>query len=860
MHRISPLHCCQFKNRTTQHRAHFPVLGAIIFTLLLTGIQFLPTSLFTSKALAFTAPKSVMRKVTLTIDGVTLNIDSAILPNGSFQTATPSDAVQMASIKSHNPYFSLDIIAVPYSTPSEAKQVLAGYYANIQFAWEQQTATPQKGTAITIFGQKIQGTVFHILAPTYSSKNVHVVVAEWEMVAGFRVWILRVMQEVSTNEAVTTKNVLAQLQGTVLTSTTLNHPSTVHQTLIPSHTLVTPFNADQTLGLPSWWNGQICDTNRYSGSYTLPKGGTPRQYNGVYACGPRPVADGAGDVATVTLPGGRPELEWECVELSKRWLNLAYGIPDSTNYAADGSGVVLNFPTSTDPNSPNSKIQRIVLPWAQQYIGDASIPNEGSSFTRSNNNIAGLPISAGDVLSFRNPHTSIITSISIDQNGNGSFQTMDQNVIGDGTIPSGYTYHVSNWVVQSSYVGDIVGWLHYTGGSSSTISQQDTFVTGANGHLYDYHWTLGNNWVTNDLGTPASGVLATGTPSANTFTSGGTQYQHVEVVGNNGHLYEYWQLVGGGWNINDLNSLATPPTGVTFVGSPNGFSYIASGNTYHSISLLGNNGHLYNYAWVSSNSGTWTLTDLNSTVTMPSGVTWTGTPSGDAFTSGSSQYQHIILLGNNGHLYEFWQFIGQNWNLNDLYTLTSPPAGVTFVGSPDSFSYIDGGQTFHSIFILGSDNHLYNDVWEGSTNAWALTDLIQQYSLPSGVTPTGTPNGNAFTINGTLDQHVEVIGSDGHVYEYWQTAGQLQGTWNGLNDLTTLASTSAVATGSPWGQSYVLQGQTTENHSIYVVTNDGHLQEFNWVWSSSGGTWSIIDHGIPASTTLSGSSPSATAY
>lgn len=189
--------------------------------------------------------------------------------------------------------------------------------------------------------------------------------------------------------------------------------------------------------------------------------------------------------------------------------------------------------------------------------------------------IQGKPFQVGDVLSwadmsslnapnwYSNGHTAIVTNVSVNSSGNGSFTVLQQN---SGNYPT-ETFSITNWLLQDSIWngGDqrIVGWLDPNsggssgGGTSNSINQHDVFAVGANGHLFDSHWKYGGAWSTTDLGTP-SGVTLTGSTTSNTFTKNNNLYQHVEVVGNNGHFYEFWQPIGGSWGINDLNAIAAP--------------------------------------------------------------------------------------------------------------------------------------------------------------------------------------------------------------------------------------------------------------------------------------------------------------
>jgi hypothetical protein len=116
----------------------------------------------------------------------------------------------------------------------------------------------------------------------------------------------------------------------------------------------------------------------------------------------------------------------------------------------------------------------------------------------------------------------------------------------------------------------------------------------------------------------------------------------------------------------------------------------------------------------------------------------------------------------------------------------------------------------------------------------------------------GTPSGNAFLVGSQQDEHVLVMGNDSHLYEYWRP---VSGNW-GVGDLNAVTGAAFTVASSPFSQSFVIQGQTSYNHTIFVASNDGHLQEFYWNQTS----WSAYDLGLPPGTTLTGNSPDATVY
>jgi eukaryotic-like serine/threonine-protein kinase len=218
----------------------------------------------------------------------------------------------------------------------------------------------------------------------------------------------------------------------------------------PSHAVsykstASTIQAQDNLPFPPWWRGQ-CDTNNYSISpsnpnhlpaYTLLKNGpNPTNYRGVFACGPRPLpiskgGDGAPDVPVQFFKGAWTENEWECVELSMRYMYLAYGIKP---YSADGYNVVSNYQKyNTNP---------ILVPIAN------SNPSQYDTVPQP-----------GDIVSYYSNHTAVVTSTTV-VNGNGTITLMEQNNSANGiaTINVGKNAGLPPWVLDQK----IKNWLHHT--------------------------------------------------------------------------------------------------------------------------------------------------------------------------------------------------------------------------------------------------------------------------------------------------------------------------------------------------------------------------------------------------------------
>jgi hypothetical protein len=182
--------------------------------------------------------------------------------------------------------------------------------------------------------------------------------------------------------------------------------------------------------VPSWWKGVKC-------SY-LGAGGVPIQNGGVLAtwtdtglisCGP-----GKTGHMTRFSPTPVDVEEWQCVELSDRWLFQEFGLPERV---ADGHGVAPTY-------------------W--NYI--TAHPELKVPLTYATPATPGIGIGPGDVISYADGkagHVAVVTNVTattyriLSQNwnlGTGS-QYKDLPLVNG--MPRGWTGY------------SVVGWLHFTG-------------------------------------------------------------------------------------------------------------------------------------------------------------------------------------------------------------------------------------------------------------------------------------------------------------------------------------------------------------------------------------------------------------
>jgi hypothetical protein len=183
---------------------------------------------------------------------------------------------------------------------------------------------------------------------------------------------------------------------------------------------------NDALPRPAWWNGP-CDVGDNAISYQL-----AARFDGLQDCGPGSGVSGQ-DYLTDFFTGSWGEFEWECVELSMRWMYMAWGVAP---YGANGNGVVPNYPH-----------------------GEAGYP----AVTDVQNGTKGEAPQPGDVISIddSNPdgHTEVVSASSVNGLGTGFVTVITEN---NPTGASGWAVlPVSDWVVSDGNPGDeVTGWLH----------------------------------------------------------------------------------------------------------------------------------------------------------------------------------------------------------------------------------------------------------------------------------------------------------------------------------------------------------------------------------------------------------------
>jgi hypothetical protein len=380
-----------------------------------------------------------LQVISFILDEVELTLTTPFLPNSQVILPGPGDPVLAATMVQHSPIFkALTITALPFGTkaPTERFPTIepgkASAYKQAVIAYRnEQGAKIQDGPTALLFEQEIDGIISTLDLYISVHHPSQVQITEWIVESADRLWILRLACEMPVSDSRSnTANIPFGDPGSIWWSgielsspnpDILREKNNFSKDLADTASLPISVTGND-LPIPPWWDGE-CDTYTYhaqTGYWAYPLGGS---YRGLKACGPRPWADGAPNALVHFFPGSWGALEWECVELSMRFLYLAYGVPP---YQANGNQVVPN------------------------YSGDqlVKIDNGTPGFAPMPNDV----VSSGPETTWG--HTFLVVESNVDEQGDGSITILEQNGSSNGLR----TLTVNDWVVISNTT--VIGWLH----------------------------------------------------------------------------------------------------------------------------------------------------------------------------------------------------------------------------------------------------------------------------------------------------------------------------------------------------------------------------------------------------------------
>ena len=434
--------------RLPERRTLWPAVIAV--PLLLTGS--LATPVLALPATAAPAMSLTLGSATLTVQGTALEGLS------QFDLGPAGMNVATASATARDPYREVTLTEVPYGAFDEDDPAIGPSYpgaaprarAALEAFRESQQAVGLGNPQATLFGTPVTGVANLVGLDVDGPTPTPTAIAEWVTEAQGELWLIRAAEAVgSPGTEAQASPAVAQLADITVTvggsGTGAGLPQYEPSTAVQGSTEYGASPATSSGGpppvpTPSWWSG-TCDTNVYSAAaaglvgqalpaYPLSADAT---WDGLTACGPRPEYGEGPDVG-VLFPGAQwGVLEWECVELSMRWMYEEWGVEP---YPANGSDVVWNYATFQSHYNPTGPALTAIA-----NNGDGPMPVPGDVLSYGATSTAG--------------HTSVVAATSIDSDGDGTVTVLEQNASATGWD----TVSVNDWVL-GGFDGGVTGWLH----------------------------------------------------------------------------------------------------------------------------------------------------------------------------------------------------------------------------------------------------------------------------------------------------------------------------------------------------------------------------------------------------------------
>ena len=342
-----------------------------------------------------------------------------------------------------------------------------------------------------------------------------------------------------------------------------------------------------------------------------------------------------------------------------------------------------------------------------------------------------------------------------------------------------------------------------------TDTSQHVNYVANDGHVHELYANAGSFWYDNDLTADTASVSpAAGTALAGVW--GLDDSQHVFFRGADGHMHELYLETGQPWAGNDLtlNAGAALPRADSPVDA-----YWQQDNSQH-VNFIAADGHVHEL-YVAPGRAGWEDNDL----TAASGCPVAAAP-GSALEAfyGTDTSQHVHFVGSDGHLWELYANPGEGWRSHDLTAASGGPLPAQ--ASPlCGYWQADGGQ--HVDFIDGSGH--VQELYLATGAAWVCNDITAAAGAPVFAAPGSALSGY---FGPDTSQHIQYIGTDGHIYELYANAGA---EW-ASNDLTGASKGILPIAGSP------LCGYWQEDDSQHVdfIGVDGHVHE---LYLDRGASW-----------------------
>jgi hypothetical protein len=222
--------------------------------------------------------------------------------------------------------------------------------------------------------------------------------------------------------------------------------------------------------------------------------------------------------------------------------------------------------------------------------------------------------------------------------------------------------------------------------------------------------------------------------------------QHVNYIGTDGHVHEL--VYTDRWGHTDLTAAAGAPAAA---GGSALDGYETSFNNQQHVNYLGVDGHVHELVYTNQ----WAHTDLTAAAGAPAAA---GGSALDGYETSFNNQQHVNYIGTDGHVHEL--VYTDHWAHTDLTAAAGAPAAA-------AGSKLDGYQTSFNnqqhVNYIGTDGHVHELVY---TNHWGHTDLTAAAGAPAAAAGSKL---DGYQTSFNNQQHVNYIGTDGHVHELFYT-------------------------------------------------------------------------------------------
>jgi hypothetical protein len=386
------------------------------------------------------------RPPTFVVDAVHVTAAGADFA-GMVLPASPGDATQETTIVDRTHHRTLSVIAVPFGTRPGTEDAVStarrGGAASYRSALHDYRASrgeyASDAPSVLLFGNRVPGDMSqrteHFASAGGRDVDREVFTAEWVTEAGPRLWIVRARQFAPASHPLgAIADFANSVEGLTLWSDgSIAAPTTVSldvQTGLTASYAALASAATPKRAWPATYSG-ACDEENYDRAtgrhdWRNKLGGT---FSGVPACGPRP-APGAPAIAASFAPiAPSGVLQFDAVELSLRWMYLAYGTPP---FAGNGDELIANY----DPANGGQPLFRYA-----NLAGSGNQPRPGDVLSYDTGGTGG--------------HTAVVQSAHADSHGNGWVDVIEQNASPHGVA----RLAMIDDQVLSNYGGAVMGWL-----------------------------------------------------------------------------------------------------------------------------------------------------------------------------------------------------------------------------------------------------------------------------------------------------------------------------------------------------------------------------------------------------------------